>query len=118
MPLTPTTAPCPSPLPLPPAPHRSCRYRLQLREADDAFFRQNMLDAFVPQAYTFAGVAAQGAGEGGPADAATAVAADAEATGSKAASGAQVPLENETWWRLYESAAFMRKQLDKGVGAM
>lgn len=43
--------------PQPPVPSRS-RYRLKLREADDDFFRANVLDEFLPTAFTLTGLAA------------------------------------------------------------
>ncbi|GLI60007.1 hypothetical protein VaNZ11_002069 [Volvox africanus] len=97
------------------------RYRLRLRDADDEFFRNNVLDAFLPQCYRLAGLAAA---------AAAAVTTNGAANGSVEASGGSaavvdpavidddggvMPLENETWWRLYENAAFLRSQLDKLV---
>ncbi|GIL65536.1 hypothetical protein Vafri_19284 [Volvox africanus] len=98
------------------------RYRLRLRDADDEFFRNNVLDAFLPQHYRLAGLAAAAAA----AAATTSGAANggAGASGGSAAAvaaavvdddGGVIPLENETWWRLYENAAFLRSQLDKLV---
>ncbi|GIL83097.1 hypothetical protein Vretimale_11387 [Volvox reticuliferus] len=97
------------------------RYRLRLRDADDEFFRSNVLDAFLPQHYRLAGLAAAAAANG-----AAGGSGGVEASGGRgvevAEAGTDVdddggakPLENETWWRLYENAAFLRSQLDKLV---
>jgi hypothetical protein len=72
-------------------------YRLRLRDADNAFFSANVLEAFLPTRFRLAGVAAGG------------VAAEDEA----AVEGS--PLRNETHWRLYENAAFLRTQLEAQV---
>lgn len=82
----------------------TARYRLRLRDTDDEFFRSNILDDFLPKEFRLAGLAAEAAGEVNGAGAACSV-DTLEAT----------PLENETWWRLYENASFLRIQLDKFV---
>ncbi|EFJ52238.1 hypothetical protein VOLCADRAFT_103240 [Volvox carteri f. nagariensis] len=89
------------------------RYRLRLRDSDDQFFRENILDAFLPQRYRLTGLAAAattaaGGGDDGS-DAADAVGFDGDGDTEVK------PLENETWWRLYDNATFLRSQLDKMV---
>lgn len=107
------------------------RYRLKLRDADDGFFQQNVLDAFLPTKFRLSGVvaAAQSTAMAAPAPPPPAVAgttlaqqldeaAVAAATAAVAAleqqqgQAGEAALENETWWRLYENAAFLKQQLD------
>ncbi|GLC33427.1 hypothetical protein PLESTM_000070100 [Pleodorina starrii] len=88
------------------------RYRLRLRDADDQFFRDNVLDAFLPHKYRLTGLAAE-------AEAAVTTTTGGGGGGAEVGAGVEAaearPLENETWWRLYENASFLRGQLDKLV---
>ncbi len=84
------------------------RYRLKLRDSDDAFFRSNMLDAFLPTPFRLEGVAAQ---QGAGAGAAGEQGADTAAAGEDGASAVQ-PIRNASWWRLYDNASFMAQHLD------
>ncbi|KXZ54535.1 hypothetical protein GPECTOR_4g600 [Gonium pectorale] len=98
-------------------PESSGRYRLRLRDSDDAFFRTNLLDAFLPTTYRLAGLAAAAEAQAQaaqPQDGAPVGAAEVDSSGEEGGSGAE-PLTNETWWRLYENAAFMREQLERRV---
>ncbi|GFR49037.1 hypothetical protein Agub_g11061, partial [Astrephomene gubernaculifera] len=117
------------------------RYRLRLRPADDAFFRANVLDAFLPVQYRLEGAAAAAAASAGPATATAAWVGfqplrqqeqqqpgglelqqqREEEEGGKGEGGEEeaedvaerscLPLANETWWRLYDNAAFLRDHL-------
>jgi hypothetical protein len=134
------------------------RYRLQLRPADQEFFRTNVLEHFLPWRYhlaaavdtpgnsataaataalpiasttsparrgrssELAGAAAGGGDGGGVAVATAAAAAAAVATDGEEAAGAassaeedSYPLANETWWRLYQVACFMRGELQAAM---
>lgn len=82
------------------------RYRLKLRDSDDAFFRCNILDAFLPTPYRLEGVAAQQ----GPG--ATAGEQGAEAAAGEEGAPAVQPIRNASWWRLYDNASFLAQHLD------
>ncbi|GAX73020.1 hypothetical protein CEUSTIGMA_g472.t1 [Chlamydomonas eustigma] len=80
------------------------RYRLQLREGDDAFFQQNVLKDFLPKDFYFSGVAAQ---SDNPTE-------KTESIESKELTGAEA-LDQESHWRLYSNASFLRTHLRKLV---
>jgi hypothetical protein len=120
-------------LPLPALPW--CRYRLQLREADQRFFEDNVMSSFLPQQFHLS-TQLDVPGPGAPAEAAAPSGLKhgqnsgglkgspvdlvpsqliAAAGGGAAVVGAQPrashPLNNETWWRIYQAASFVGKQL-------
>jgi len=121
------------------------RYRLQLRPADQEFFRTNILEHFLPWRYHLAaavdtpgnsataaaaplagGRAARGtdtpAADSRAAVAGTAAAAavseaavDEAAVTATGDDDSSYPLANETWWRLYQVACFMQGELQAAM---
>jgi hypothetical protein len=84
------------------------RYRLQLRAQDQAFFQDNILASFLPERYQLSPTlqAAQPADELeqlAGSDGEGSSGSDGEAPGLE---GAAV-LDNETWYLLYQNAAFL-----------
>jgi hypothetical protein len=120
----PHTAPRTPPPPLPPTPPN--RYRLQLRPADQEFFRSNILEHFLPWRYHLAAAVDTPANAPPPPHPAARpgpAAGGAESPGEWTAEeeggggGASYPLGNETWWRLYQVACFMRGELQASMDA-
>eukprot|EP00198_Chlamydomonas_reinhardtii_P001898 XP_001691234.1 predicted protein [Chlamydomonas reinhardtii] len=105
------------------------RYRLQLREPDNAFLRAHMLDGWLPTRFRRAGIMAAGAGGSG--SAADAGGEESAGTGAgdgwgissiagevaEGAAGEVQPLASESHWRLYENATFLSSQLDRLAAA-
>ncbi|KAG1657802.1 hypothetical protein FOA52_006578, partial [Chlamydomonas sp. UWO 241] len=111
----------------------SARFRLRLRDVDDAFWRANIMEELLPASFHFTGLAAadaHAAGDGG--DGTTPEVADAQAVGdggngttpevADAQAGGDggngtpagaLPLEAEAQWRLYNNASFMRAHLER-----
>ncbi|KAG1668863.1 hypothetical protein FOA52_004958 [Chlamydomonas sp. UWO 241] len=78
----------------------SARFRLRLRDVDDAFWRANIMEELLPASFHFTGLAAadaHAAGDGG------------DGTTPEGA----LPLEAEAQWRLYNNASFMRAHLER-----
>ena len=132
-------------------PQSRARHRLQLRPADQEFFRTNVLEHFLPWRYHLGGAVdapanggGVGFGAGGEAAAAAAAAAaafsDGAAAGAKGAKRSKgdgkaddsaddsdrdedsdddgsYPLANETWWRLYQVARFVKGELSAAAAA-
>jgi len=99
------------------------RFRLKLREADDAFFRENVLESFLPQKHYFSGVAAQQLllqqqeqQEQGALHMSLTEHAGLEEANLTSSLPDATPLDNESHWRLYENAAFLRARLNRLMG--
>ncbi|KAL6758897.1 hypothetical protein V8C86DRAFT_2584233 [Haematococcus lacustris] len=75
------------------------RFRLRLRPGDDLFFMRNLLVSYLPTKFQLSGVAAS-----------ECLRDEEEGPGCPADSDAR-PLENETWWRIYDNAQLVAKVL-------
>jgi hypothetical protein len=85
------------------------RFRLVLREADDKFFRDNVMSSFLPQPFFFDGISTT--------QKSVSVAGDSSpASGLPLSPTDQaLPVECEAHWRLYRNASFLKAHLRRLV---
>lgn len=88
------------------------RFRLVLREADDKFFRDNVMSSFLPQPFFFDGVSSQ---KGVVAEAGPGQGPLSPTPPTDQAASSPLPVECEAHWRLYRNATFLKAHLRRLV---